>query len=118
MTKTSKNNGLAPKASGFPDFDPSAMVQSFMSQVSAVPAGNRTAGWLEMNQHWMTFLGDRFKQDAALLLQLSKCTNPEEVGVAHTEFYKKSVEDYQQEFAEMAELGQKAMGQLTDAQAK
>lgn len=118
MTKNSNGADSAPQSFGVSGFDPTAILQSFMTKVSEASIANPASGWLEMNQRWMSFLTERFEQDAALVQRLSKCTNPAEIRAAHAEFHKKAVEDYQQEFAEMAELSQKAMGQLTNNQDK
>ncbi|MCO4846496.1 MAG: phasin family protein [Yoonia sp.] len=111
-TQSGKSNSETSKTSGF---DPTEMFQSFMSKFAEASDSdsNPAAGWMELNQHWMNFLGDRFKQDTALLQKLSKCTDPAEMTAAHTEFYKETVEDYQREFAEMTKLGQQAIGQLS-----
>jgi|GEM_PF-3564115 len=116
MTKETQNDKSKPETPIFPGFDPTAMFQSFMSKSSAASdvGSSPAAGWLEMNQQWMNFLGERFKQDSALLQKLSKCTNPSEMSAVHSEFYKEAAESYQREFAEMAELGQQAIGQLTN----
>ena len=70
------------------------------------------ASVLEMNPHWLDFLGERFKQDSTLLQKLVKCTNPTEMSAVQMEFYKDTAEHYQREIAEMTELGQQAIGQL------
>ena len=116
MTKATQNSKSNPKSHSTAGFDPSAMFQSFMANFSdsGIAGPNPAVGWLEMNQQWMNFLGERFKQDAALLQKLSKCKTSEEINAAQTEFYKDAAEHYQREFAEMTELGQQAIGQLTN----
>ncbi|MEP3086984.1 MAG: phasin family protein [Sedimentitalea sp.] len=81
---------------------------------SATASENPAAGWLAMNQHWMNFLGERFKKDAALMEQLSKCTKPEDVSAVQSEFYNEAAQDYRLEFAEMTELGEQAMIKLAN----
>lgn len=99
-----------------PSFDPGAMMQDFMSKFADMTGAkhNPAAGWLEMNEHWTNFLGERFKKDSALLHQLGKCASPADAGAAQMAFYKEAAEDYQREFKEMAELGKKAIGQISD----
>ncbi|SLN31252.1 hypothetical protein PEL8287_01460 [Roseovarius litorisediminis] len=117
MARDSKGNGGAQKANKSSVFDPIATLQDFMSKMDGVsPSGaNPMAGWLEMNQHWMTFLSNRFKQDADLLHRLGACKDPTEATSTFSDFYKAAVDDYQREFAEMASLGQKAIDQAAGA---
>lgn len=117
MTKDSQNGQDKPETATAAGFDPAGMFQSFMSNFSENAAlGNTSAaGMLEMNQHWLNFLGDRFKQDSALLQKLGKCTNPAEMGAVHADFYKNTAEHYQREIAEMTELGQRAIGQFQNS---
>lgn len=117
MTKTSQGDDAMQSKSGFPIFDPTAILRDWMSKMNgdSVPNTPPMVGWIEMNQHWMTFLSDRFKQDAALLGHLTTCTNPTEMAQAYTDFYKAAVGDYQSELAEIASLGQKAIGRATAA---
>ena len=114
MTKETQSTKSTNGTSAASAFDPTAMFQSLMSKFTDTPTAgeNPAAGWLAMNQHWMNFLGDRFKKDAALLERLGKCTNAEDVSAAHSDFYKEAVQDYRLEFSEMAELGEQAMGKL------
>lgn len=114
MNKEAQNGKAKPETNPATGFDPAGMFQSFMSNFSESSTLDNTpaAGILEMNQHWLDFLGERFKQDAALLQKLSKCTNPAEMSAVHMEFYKETTDHYQREIAEMTELGQQAIGQL------
>lgn len=117
MTKEPHTSKSTTETSANPGFDPTAMFQSFMSKFSntASAGENPAAGWLAMNQHWMNFLGERFKKDAALLERLSKCTKPEDMNAVHSEFYKEAVQDYRLEFAEMAELGELAVLRMANS---
>jgi hypothetical protein len=117
MTQDDQNDKITSDKHVNSGFDPAAMFQSFMSQLSdASPKDtNPAAGIMEMNQHWMNFLGDRFKQDSTLLQRLGKCTNPTEMSAANSEFYAEAAADYQREFAEMVELGKQAFGQFANA---
>lgn len=110
MPKKPQDAGISSQS---PGFDPAAMLNAFMPKMNEVSAsdGNPVAVWLEMNQQWTAFLTKRFKKDAALLQQLTTCTNPAELNAAYSDFFKKTVEDYQREITEMAELSQKALGQ-------
>jgi hypothetical protein len=116
MTKETQNGKSKPETSTTSGYDPTAMFQSFMSNFSEVSTvnNNPAAGWMEMNQQWANFLGERFKRDSALLQKLSKCKDPAEISAAHMEFYTEAAEHYQREFAEMTKLGQQAIGQLTN----
>lgn len=113
MTKKPQDSGISPQIPGFSGFDPAAMLSAFLPKMNEVSAsgGNPVAVWLEMNQHWTAFLTKRYKKDTALFQQLTTCSNPAEMNAAYSDFFKKTVEDYQRELTEMAELGQKAMGQ-------
>lgn len=110
MPKKPQDTGISSQPSGF---DPAAMLNAFIPKMNetAISGGNPVAVWLEMNQQWAAFLTKRFKKDAALLQQLTTCTNPAELNAAYSDFFKKTVEDYQRELTEMADLGQKALGQ-------
>ncbi|MEO1638312.1 MAG: phasin family protein [Pseudomonadota bacterium] len=114
MTKEPQTSKSTKETPSIPVFDPTVMFQTFMSKFTdtATAGENPAAVWLAMNQHWMNFLGERFKKDAALLERLSKCTKPKDLSAAQSEFYKEAVQDYRLEFAEMAELGEQAMIQL------
>jgi hypothetical protein len=96
-----------------PGFDPSAALQAFMpfANGAATNGSSALAGWMEINKHWTTFLMDRFQQDTALVDQLSKCSDPAEISGVYTEFFQKTLTDYQGEFAEMSTLGQKVVDQ-------
>ncbi|WP_373085633.1 phasin family protein [Sneathiella sp.] len=112
MTKKSQDSSISPQTTGFLGFDPAAMLSAFMPKMNEVSpsGGNPVAVWLEMNQQWTAFLTKRFKKDSALLQQLTTCTSPAELNAAYSDFFKKTVEDYQRELNEMSELGQKALG--------
>jgi hypothetical protein len=101
-------------------FDPMAMFQTFASKFSEVtaPGNEPTAGLMEMNQHWMDFVGARFKKDSEFFQSLSNCTSPSDLSTAHTDFYKETVEDYRAEFEKISELGQQAFSKLTGGQAQ
>ena len=116
MTQDVQNGDITSEKAANSGFYPAAMFQSFMSKLSdASPKGaNPAAGFMEMNQHWVNFLGDRFKQDSALLQRLGKCSSPAEMSAANSEFYAEAAADYQREFAEMVELGQQAFGQFAN----
>ena len=108
MTKDSQDTGM-----GIAGFDPTAMMRAFMPNLNeaSTSGSNPFTRWLELNQHWTAFLTKRYQKDKALLQQLATCSSPTEMNAAYSDFFKKAVEDYQRELTEIAELGQKAMGQ-------
>ena len=111
MTKASQNSATAPAPQAFFGFDPSAMMQAFTAKAgeASLSGGNPAAGWLELQQQGMTFLSDRFKQDADLFHRLRTCANPSDMAEACTDFSKRAAEDYQSHVAKITALGQQAM---------
>jgi hypothetical protein len=121
MTKENKISGNSHSEWPFIGFDPTAMMQEFTTKMgeASVSVGNPAAGWLELQQHWMTFLSDRFKQDADLFHSLKACTNPSDMTEACSVFYKRAAEDYQSHIAKIFALGQQAMtGAAASGQAR
>jgi len=111
MTKVSQNSATAPAPQAFFGFDPSAMMQAFTAKANeaSLSGGNPAAGWLELQQNGMTFLSDRFKQDADLFQRLRTCANPSDMAEACTDFAKKAAEDYESHVAKITALGKQAM---------
>ncbi|MEH6830022.1 MAG: hypothetical protein V7661_04200 [Sulfitobacter sp.] len=111
MTQANQNSATAPAPLAFSNFDPTAMMQAFTARASnaSVSGGNPAAGWLELQQHGMTFLSDRFKQDANLFHRLGTCTNPSDMAEACTDYAKRATEDYQSHVAKITTLGQQVM---------
>jgi hypothetical protein len=112
-TKNGKGKSATPAGAGF---DPTAMFQHFMSNFLELPTDgkNPVSGVLEMNRQWMNFLSERVRKDSELLQKLSKCTSPAEIGVAQMEFCHDAARHYQREFAQMTDLGQRAIGQFAN----
>lgn len=110
MTKDVQNVKTIAETSGIPDFGPMAMYQEIMSKYTQAFAtdGNPAAGWFELNQQWINFVGERIKQDAALVQKLGKCSNAAEMTAVWDAFAKEAFQDYRLEFAEMTELSQEA----------
>ncbi|WP_139816280.1 hypothetical protein [Planktotalea arctica] len=111
MTKVSQNSATAPAPQAFFGFDPTAMMQAFTAKASesSLSDSNPTAGWLELQQHAMTFLSDRFKQDADLFHRLGTCANQSDMAEACTDYSKRAAEDYASHVAKITALGQQAM---------
>lgn len=110
MTKETKNINAASQASPLSIFDPAGLMQAFTATIGATPAsgGNPASTWIDLQQTSMSFLSDRFKQDAALFERLSKCSDPGDMTQACTDFYNGAVEDYQNQIAKITALGQQA----------
>jgi len=118
MTQATQISATAPAFFGF---DPAAMMQAFTAKMGEASASgsNPAAGWLELQQHWMTFLSDRFRQDAELVQRLRTCTNPSDMTEACTNFYAGAAADYQSHIAKITTLGQQAlMGAAVSGDAK
>lgn len=117
MTDSAQKPGDAQKNAKADNYDPTAVMRTFMAQMSesSAPSAAAMTDWQDMQQHWMNFLMDRFQQDAALMQQVAKCSNPAEVSATMTEFYNTAMKGYQREFTEMAERGQKVMTSFASA---
>ncbi|MEN8952373.1 hypothetical protein [Planktotalea arctica] len=88
-------------------FDPSEMMQGFTSKTGdiSVFGGFSKNGWLDLQQHSMNFLSNRFKQDAELFNKLKSCSNTSEMTQACSDFYTGAAEDYQTQVAKLTTLG-------------
>lgn len=95
----------APMSFGFPGWpSPTPDVwQAWNSSFSAV------------NAEWMNFVNRRVNEDFALPQHVIACKGPEEVWRVYAEFFQKAFDDYQKEFAELANLGSKAASEAASA---
>jgi hypothetical protein len=89
----------APISFGFPQWPtkPVDMLQAWTKSGSTV---------LALNNEWLAFVNRRLKEDFALPQHLVTCKGPEEMWRVYVEFLQKAVDDYQNEFAELAKLGE------------
>jgi len=55
---------------------------------------------------WATFVTKRIRQDLALHSTLAACKSPTEVTDAYTDYLTNAANDFQKEYARLAELGQ------------
>lgn len=69
-----------------------------------------------LNGEWLDFVNRRLKDDFALPQQLASCHDPIEMWRVYAEFFRKLVDDYQKEFAELARLGSAAAAEGASAQ--
>lgn len=60
----------------------------------------------EANVMWSEFLQNRIKEDIAIPQQLAGCHTMQDMVRVYSEFLQKAAQQYQQEFAEMARIGQ------------
>lgn len=121
MTQETQISATTSAPLAFFGFDPTAMMQAFTPKLGEASASgsNPAAGWLELQQHWMSFLSDRFKQDANLFQKLRACTNPSEMTEACASFYAEAATDYQGHISKIATLGQQALtGAAVSVEAK
>lgn len=111
MTNSPQNSVTAYTPLPFFGFDPTEMMQAFTSKMgdTSIFGGFPTKGWLDLQQHSMTFLSNRFKQDAELFNKLKSCSNTSEMTQACSNFYTGAAEDYQTQVAKITTLGQQAM---------
>jgi hypothetical protein len=58
---------------------------------------------------WLDFLNRRMKEDLALPQQLASCRGLDEAWQVYATFWQKAVQDYQQEFSELARLNSEVM---------
>lgn len=60
----------------------------------------------EANVMWSEFLQNRIKEDIAMPQQLANCQTMQDFVRVYSEFMQKAAQQYQQEFAELARIGQ------------
>ncbi len=60
----------------------------------------------EANATWSEFLQSRFREDMAMPQQLAGCHSMQDMVRVYSEFVQKAAQQYQQEFAEIARIGQ------------
>jgi hypothetical protein len=63
-----------------------------------------------INREWGEFLRRRMREDAALPQNLATCQGLDEAWHVCAEFWQKAVQDYQQEFTELARLNGEIIG--------
>ena len=92
-------------------FNPAAAMQALSAGAAGSPsaAGAPAQGLMQLQRHWLSFLSDRFKQDADLVNRLAGCTSPVEANDALAQFWMSAVAQYQKEFTDVAELTKSAM---------
>jgi hypothetical protein len=80
--------------------------------------GKACRNWMDINRQWAAFLMQRFQEDASLMHNLAKCTNPQDVYGAYSNFIQKALADYQRQFTEMMKLGPQSFAAATTAAQK
>ena len=55
-------------------------------------------------REWQDFVGRRLKEDMDLVHRLARCTAPDQVLSAYTDFWRKAGEDYGREITTMTDL--------------
>ena len=92
-----------------------------MTNTTALWNGQLGTAVAEVNREWLDFINRRLTQDVALMQSLSACKSPDEVWRAYADFWQVAAKDYQEEFAELAKLGNAALeagaGELSEAAA-
>jgi hypothetical protein len=108
-----------PPQDGFDAFSPlPTNAQAWTQQVAQLNAS--------IQREWLNFIDKRLKEDAAFGQSLAACKAADDIMRAFTTFYRTAFEDYQKEFARLAQLGMSVTteaigsatsnGQLIDAQ--
>jgi len=90
-----------------PPFDAGLAFQAVRPLFTGMADANAKA-WascLEINRQWTAFLMRRFREDAALVHQLAKCTGSLDALQLYSQFLQKVFADYQQEFGEIMTVG-------------
>ena len=101
--------------SPFPPFNANLAFQAFQPLMTGLSAGNgkTCASWLEINRQWTGFVTQRLQEDVALVHRLANCTNSMDVYGVYSDFFQKTLADYQHEFIEMMKLGQMCFAEVT-----
>ena len=66
-------------------------------------------------REWQDFVGRRLKEDVALVQRLARCSTPDQVLSAYTEFWHKAGEDYSKEINTMTDLMTDMAGKMAVA---
>lgn len=62
------------------------------------------AGFGTIAREWQDFVGRRLQEDVALVQRLARCSRPDQVLSAYTDFWRKAGEDYGKEVRTMTSL--------------
>lgn len=96
---------------------PSAVIPPTVENIAEFNARVVT-GWMEINREWIAFLARRLQENTALVHSLATCSNPQGVYSVYAAFCQKALADYQCEFTELMQLGQKPLAETAAAARK
>lgn len=66
-------------------------------------------------REWQDFVGRRLNEDVVLVQRLARCSRPDEVLSAYTDFWRKAGEDYGKEITTMTDLMTDMTGKMVVA---
>jgi Phasin protein len=72
-------------------------------------------GFGTIAREWHNFVGRRLKEDVALVQRLARCSRPDQVLSAYTDFWRRAGEDYGKEITTMTDLMTDIAGKMAVA---